>query len=222
MSEFIDVGRLDDQFATTRELMDGLVSAVSWGAKLETALAIAQEQNRRDHLTGLFNRKGMEETFEQLKSSHQYRRKGDADTHLNTHSVLAMDIDNFKDINDKKGHVAGDAVLKGIGNILTRELRARDVPSYESQAAASRPMGDEFVILMPRTPKEGSVAAAERIRLAILINLSVTVSIGAAELDMEKNLEENLQTVDAALYEAKNRGRNLVVQAPFIAWRSDS
>ena len=123
-------------------------------------------------------------------------------------SVLFLDIDHFKRINDHFGHEAGDKVLCGIANILRGALRDADY--------LARYGGEEFLVILPRTRILNACRAAERIRLAVENSLfafgnseiSSTVSIGVA--DCSATGKDLLQRADAALYAAKNAGRNRV------------
>ena len=129
-------------------------------------------------------------------------------------SVLLLDIDYFKRINDTHGHEAGDVVLKVFAERLTSQLRALDI--------AARYGGEEFVILMPGSGLAEAELAAERMRrnvantpfkLAADLELPVTVSIGLAQASSGEAMDSLLRRADAALYEAKTDGRNRVQAA---------
>jgi diguanylate cyclase (GGDEF)-like protein len=129
-------------------------------------------------------------------------------------SVVMFDVDYFKAINDKFGHVVGDSMLEAVGQSLNRVLRVSDVKC--------RYGGDEFLILLPETPMSGAVHAAEsmlreigRLRLAAGEHVvSATVSVGvAAAMPGELNPEALIARVDDALYQAKRAGRNRYVVA---------
>jgi diguanylate cyclase (GGDEF)-like protein len=122
-----------------------------------------------------------------------------------------VDIDHFKDVNDRFGHLIGDQVLKEISDICLSILRKVDV--------MCRYGGEEFVVLLPETEESDAAHAAERMCTAISTsrlktekgNVSVTVSIGVTELDKSHGtLEKLLATADKALYTAKEAGRNRV------------
>jgi len=128
-------------------------------------------------------------------------------------TLLLADIDRFKLVNDKRGHVAGDAVLRQVGEILYREARSVDI--------VARYGGEEFVIVMPETAPPGAVIFAERLRRRIQDHdfadpgddaLTVTVSIGLASFPDENvsGPDAFVALADQALYRAKNEGRNLV------------
>jgi diguanylate cyclase (GGDEF)-like protein len=161
---------------------------------------------RTDSLTGLLNRRGLEE--------HARREMGRSSRQGASLAVLAIDLDHFKNINDKYGHQIGDAVLCAIATALTTTMRGHDFPA--------RFGGEEFVVLLTNTTRENAVITAERIR-SVVTSLSVrvdrhdlgfTASFGIAMLNPGDSLEETLRRADRALYEAKVAGRNRVVLEP--------
>jgi diguanylate cyclase (GGDEF)-like protein len=129
------------------------------------------------------------------------------------YTLLMMDVDNFKNVNDTYGHLAGDAVLRAVAEALTASIRKEDV--------AARYGGEEFAIFLPGRTAEESLAIAERIRTAveaIRVHLSgsgkpirVTISVGMAS-SPQHGLEhpQILDQADAALYRAKRSGKNQV------------
>jgi len=167
-----------------------------------------------DSLTGLYNRRYLETHFEIVN-----RRLAEAGKPL---SLMILDLDRFKDINDVYGHRAGDQILRGIASHLTDRLRGFDT--------AARLGGEEFVVLMPESQIEEAMAAANRIGRSIGATvfgadgvehgLSVTVSIGVASAAAGScTFDELLSRADGALYEAKRSGRNRVCAAPEKALR---
>ena len=156
-----------------------------------------------DSLTGLYNRRYFFEfTENEIERSKRYKKDL---------SMIMMDIDHFKRVNDQFGHPIGDRALKMVSDISLRSLRKVDV--------MCRFGGEEFAILLPETPKDEALIAAERICREIgnaclateRGDVSVTVSIGVAGLDEEINAMNRLiSAVDEALYNAKNAGRNRV------------
>jgi diguanylate cyclase (GGDEF)-like protein len=154
-----------------------------------------------DPLTGAFNRRHMES---RLLEAIQVSRRSRAPV-----SVLMIDIDHFKRINDEHGHEAGDAVLKRLVALLKERSRTVDL--------LFRMGGEEFVVLLPATAEAAAVTHAEELRASIaeaplLEGRSVTVSIGVAELGPDDTTVSWIKGADDALYAAKDSGRNRVVR----------
>ncbi|MCS7279556.1 MAG: diguanylate cyclase [Thermodesulfobacteriaceae bacterium] len=152
-----------------------------------------------DALTTLYNRRFQ---LEMLKNA-----KNKADRYGEPFSLLMIDIDNFKSINDNYGHEMGDVVLKKLAEIFLNNIRATDV--------ASRWGGEEFLILLPNTNLDNALLIAERIRRQVealkIDNLSkITVSIGVTAYNGNENINELISRADMALYEAKTSGKNTV------------
>lgn len=161
----------------------------------------------RDYLTGLYNRRFfMERFFEEMAWSVRYKEPL---------SLMMLDIDFFKKINDTYGHGCGDEILKQISNALLSVLRAEDI--------VARYGGEEFIILLPNTNLEGALTAAEKLRVTVQdrnflcesgnIRLSVTISIGITIYngETEPSPDRLIGQADDALYSAKEGGRNRVV-----------
>jgi diguanylate cyclase (GGDEF)-like protein len=156
---------------------------------------------QNDSLTCVLNRRGLEEHLAKLANSNGGRLSG---------SVLLLDVDRFKTINDTLGHSCGDAVLRDLGECLRRHLRTNDM--------VGRVGGEEFILVLPNTNGAAAQIIAERLRIELserqintsaTTTISITVSIGVAEFDMENpSLDAMLQRSDAALYTAKANGRN--------------
>jgi diguanylate cyclase (GGDEF)-like protein/PAS domain S-box-containing protein len=167
--------------------------------------ALLREKSVRDHLTGLFNRRYMEETLE--RELHRVSRK-----QLSL-GVIMMDVDYFKQFNDTCGHAAGDAILRELGNILIKHVREDDI--------ACRYGGDEFLIVMPDASREVTHERAEYIcDYAKHLHLQfegktlepVTFSLGIAVFPEDGLTSTNLlKTADNALYRAKREGRGRIV-----------
>ena len=161
----------------------------------------------RDALTGVFNRKHLDE---RLDSELAYARR-----HVPSElSLVMMDLDHFKRINDTHGHLAGDAVLKGLASTLARAVRTEDL--------LARYGGEEFVIVTREVKVNEAVSMAERLRQRIaskpLVHegktFHVTVSAGVASLTccgQNRDKETLLGLADKRLYAAKEAGRNRVV-----------
>ena len=161
-------------------------------------------RSRHDGLTGLLNRRAMEETL--LGQMQRSRRTGEPFT------VLMLDLDHFKTINDRHGHAAGDRALKHTAAALKAELREVD--------ALGRFGGEEFLVLMPGATVETALPVANRLRTALLTDaprvegaaLLLSVSIGVAQWrEPAEEPSRLLMRADAALYHAKLRGRDCVV-----------
>ena len=152
-----------------------------------------------DSLTGLLNRRYLQERLsEEIQRSRRHRF---------SLSFLMLDVDNFKSFNDTYGHLAGDAALRIVANILKENLRGDDV--------AARYGGEEFAVLLPQTRIDEASVIAERIRLQIertdFPNRRITASIGIASSSANMNVPDDLiWAADRALYEAKENGRNKV------------
>ena len=181
-------------------LADGISLAVSNISLREKLRA----QALRDPLTGLYNRRFLEEVGDKIAAQVQ-RRQGQL-------SVLMLDLDHFKALNDRHGHAVGDAALRHMGEVLGQGLRRTDV--------ACRYGGEEFVLLLPDCPPEAAMERAEAICRRVERHSgargapAVTVSIGVASLpDSAGTLLDTLRAADEALYAAKAAGRNRAVLA---------
>jgi diguanylate cyclase (GGDEF)-like protein/PAS domain S-box-containing protein len=153
-----------------------------------------------DELTGLRNRRSFEERLV-MEFSMARRRKREL-------SVLLIDVDNFKTINDRWGHAAGDEVLRRLGTILRTTVRLPDLPA--------RYGGEEFVVLLPESGEESAMGLARRVMQRVAAedweNEPLTISVGMAA--MNESLESGFQLVelaDEALYAAKRAGKNRVM-----------
>lgn len=174
--------------------------------ELSIANQRAQEAALTDVLTGLYNRRyAMERLVQEWAEAERGHRPL---------SVLMLDIDHFKPINDNYGHDVGDAVLRQFTEILRAFSRAPDVPC--------RFGGEEFLLIAPDTALPGALHLAERIRSAVEhktlvatgISVHLTVSIGVAEkMATHASLDQLIKAADAALYHAKQNGRNRVEKA---------
>jgi diguanylate cyclase (GGDEF)-like protein len=155
-----------------------------------------------DPLTSLANRRYLEQGLARFLAL--------ADRNLTPISLLAIDLDHFKSVNDTHGHAVGDAILKGVAQILSGELRATDL--------FARTGGEEFVAVLPLAPLEGGRVVAERLRKRIegalfpsgTATVRITMSVGLAERRPGEGGTDLLRRADEALYRAKRRGRNRV------------
>lgn len=170
------------------------------------ALSLAMESLRQaaltDPLTGLLNRRALDQQVDEL-------RDGEKPCVL---SVLMLDIDHFKRINDRHGHVRGDALLRQVAETLRHSIRAED--------RVFRYGGEEFLVLLCGVPLMHAIAVAESIRQRIerlqLADrdagvMSCTASLGVASLQQHDDPDSLFERVDRALYQAKSWGRNRVV-----------
>ncbi len=160
----------------------------------------------RDSLTGLWNRRMLEEVLgKEVLKSLRYKQPL---------SIMIIDIDDFKKYNDTYGHLQGDEAIKQVTKIIMKNIRKADF--------AARYGGEEFIIVLPNTKKENAKIVGERIRKEVekakIKKISkdlpddckkITVSIGISEL--KENINETLRNADLALFEAKKRGKNMVV-----------
>ncbi len=169
-------------------------------SKLERDKELLQELSSTDRLTKLYNRMKFEELFDyELKQSLRYN------TPL---SLIMVDLDHFKQVNDTYGHHTGDLVLRDLAKILTQSSRASDV--------VARWGGEEFLILTPKTNLDQARQLAEKIRVRLEQHIFVEVggntgSFGVACCRKQDTLIDLLQRADTAMYRAKERGRNRVV-----------
>ena len=167
----------------------------------------AQRLATTDALTGILNRRAFLDNIE--------RERARSDRFVLPFSVMLLDLDHFKAINDNRGHAAGDAVLQGIARVLEAVARKSDF--------VARWGGEEFVVALPQTAEGGARIAAERVRRAIAEAshpvphgepVRVTASIGVSSSDSPWKHEALLAAADAAMYAAKARGRNRVESLP--------
>jgi len=171
---------------------------------LEAANNQLQLISRRDALTGINNRGYWSECLE-LEFNRYKRYKSQV-------SLIMFDIDNFKNVNDGFGHLAGDEVIKSVAHTLQSSIRSTDI--------SGRYGGDEFGLILPETERDSALYFAERFRkkieaLEVVFEgevIKYTVSIGVAAMDDNaKTPEDWIQYTDKALYEVKEAGRNLAI-----------
>ena len=190
---------------------DDLDTLASFGEQMSVAIenVYQHEESERlsftDALTGTWNRRYLELTLnEETQRGQRFGRP---------YSVLMLDIDRFKRVNDKHGHQRGDAVLTEMCERISGSVRAHI-------DTLARFGGEEFVVVLPETPPRGGLAAAEKIRELVRATpfsdggapIKVTISVGVATFpDDGRNPEDLVRAADRALYEAKRAGRNRVV-----------
>jgi len=181
---------LDLLLARTRTLLE-----------FKAYLDVCEEAAFTDHLSGLANRRRFERQLDR-----EINRSLRFDHPL---TVLMVDIDNFKNLNDTFGHDIGDEAIRRLGKVLQQETRGIDL--------AARIGGEEFAVLLVETGREGGMEVAERLRVAVnTLEVptagSITASFGVAECPSSGDTADAiLKAADVALYEAKRTGRNRVV-----------
>jgi diguanylate cyclase (GGDEF)-like protein len=162
------------------------------------------DRAERDALTGLANRRALDERLEEeLDRARRYR------THL---SLVLVDIDDFKQVNDRYGHQSGDDLLRAFATALSGSLRELDL--------AARFGGEEFALLLPGTPSGGACIVAEQIRRLVSelevagpggLPIRLTASFGVADYPSCATVDELYECADRRLYDAKRRGKDQVV-----------
>jgi diguanylate cyclase len=203
---------MDQLLADTRQMHGAIISLNQQLDDSQRKIAQLQQEVDRaradalaDVLTGLTNRKGFDLALAACLASSEIEQKNP--------SLLIVDIDNFKRVNDTHGHMFGDKVLRAVAQILKQNVKGKDT--------AARFGGEEFVILLPETSIEGARTVAENIRSTIersRIRLNenkqeltqITVSLGVARYCSGESASDFIERVDSALYQSKHRGRNQV------------
>jgi diguanylate cyclase (GGDEF)-like protein len=198
-------GDLDVAVPVHRKDELGLVSGMfnEMVGRLKDNQAKLEQLATTDPLTGLANRK---QIMADLAFHREYHRRYGTDF-----SILMMDIDYFKQVNDSYGHLAGDAVLVQLAQIFRDTLRILD--------CAGRYGGEEFLVILGKTESHQAVQVAERLRLSVAqhvfvhenLSLRATISVGVTGMRAEDGSTDLIDRADKALYEAKTGGRNRVV-----------
>jgi len=161
-----------------------------------------------DHLTKSFNRRHIMEMLA--------REKGRTDRSGHGFSIMLFDLDHFKTVNDRYGHLVGDQILTDFAARVKGELRGMDsVNTTEHKKSFGRYGGEEFLAILPATDADGAEYCADRIRRIIAgrefrDQYSITVSVGVAEYALGETVPQLLRRADEALYQAKRDGRNRV------------
>jgi two-component system cell cycle response regulator len=194
--------------AFAEQVIKTAINAIEKAYELETVQSDKERYRwlaTIDALTGCLNRRALMERLErELNRVSRYRTE---------FSVLMIDLDRFKDVNDSRGHLVGDSMLRQVGDLLRSEVRSVDL--------AARYGGEEFVIVLPETDADGALIFAERLRKRVMQTnfaetgdpLNITVSIGVASAEPEGEVptpDSLIALADAALYRAKHEGRNRV------------
>ena len=190
----------EGQLAVLREITGRKQAELALQAKSREM----EHQAVTDDLTGLHNRRYISRLL-----AEEFSR---AERYGTTFCVGTLDIDDFKQINDRYGHLAGDEVLRCVAEVLRAELRLNDV--------AARVGGDEFMVILPHTPLSSAMRAMERVRASIRAqavapgNIHLSCSVGLTARLPEDTQESLLQRADRLLYAAKEEGRNRVQSSP--------
>jgi diguanylate cyclase len=195
-----------DVVLTTSTLQTRLDTTQREAESLRRQLEDIKREAEHDALTGAYNRKALERILDNL-----YEGLANGDPPF---CMLVADVDHFKHFNDSYGHVLGDEVLKRVVQVMVQQVKGGDY--------VARFGGEEFVVILPGTPLEGAVKVAEGIRHAVeqvvLIRRStrerlskVTISLGVGVAKASEDKMTMMERVDAALYRAKNEGRNRVI-----------
>lgn len=187
-----------------RSLIATVARELGGALRMATLVEESRWMATTDALTGLLNRRAfLESTGREVARTRRYGDKL---------SVVLLDIDHFKHINDKRGHAAGDMVLAAVGKLLNGALRTCDL--------VARWGGEEFVLVLPSTSLEGAEQTAERVRELLERTeikdgngdvIPVTASFGVANYAVGESLEQVIDRADRAMYLAKGGGRNRVV-----------
>jgi len=195
----IDVLRSRDELLEARRNADEAQGRIR---QLENELASVSAKVREDQLTGALNRRGMEEAFEVEQARAQRSKQ--------PFSLALLDIDNFKRLNDRLGHGAGDQALVHLVKVIQDLLRPTD--------SVARYGGEEFVLLLPETKQDEAIQVVQRLqreltRRFFLHNnekLLITFSAGVTEVAPGEARTEALERADLAMYRAKKAGKNRV------------
>lgn len=197
-----ELGRLAQMFNhMTEKLRQSQAEILTANEELRIKNQLLEELCVTDSLTGLYNRSKLNQIIsDEISRSHRNKRP---------FTILMIDIDYFKELNDSLGHIAGDEILATVSRTLTQSIRSIDF--------AARYGGDEFIIVLTETTAKEATVTAERIRAQVseifcsVVNkpINVTLSIGIAQSELRDTSPTDLITrADNALYEAKKAGRN--------------
>ncbi len=174
--------------------------------KLEGALNVAKKESKKDFLTSLVSKRGLDEELNRVEKSFiRYKIE---------YSICFFDIDFFKKVNDTYGHEAGDAILKTLGAVFIDMKRDVDI--------IGRYGGEEFLAILPNTPLEGALVFSEKVRKKVEAfdflyksqKVPITISVGVAHCNDYDTQKDMISGADEALYAAKQGGRNRVMPEP--------
>ena len=196
MCSFLTVSALFVLYEYTRQLSN---------ERLQSLIQKFEQQAKQDPLTNLQNRRGMLEklTYEHERSKRNYQPM----------SLMMLDVDHFKRVNDDFGHDTGDYIIKELARLFTNGVRRQDT--------VARWGGEEFLFLLPQTGEQQAYILAEKLRNTIAATkfahqqktLKITVSFGVYEVKRGESIDHAISSADAYLYQAKKRGRNRTVMS---------
>ena len=221
LSEDISVDQLGEIVSTlikdtqkmnesSHSLHDNLVESKKEANELRAELEKVRAESKTDPMTGLLNRKGLDNELSALCDEPDFQSQ--------QHCLIIGDIDKFKSINDNYGHLFGDKVIKIVATALKKITKGKDL--------VARFGGEEFVMILPDTNLDGATAVAENIRASLengrVFNPKtgeeikrITISMGVTPMGVGEEVETVIERADAALYRAKENGRNRVEVTPF-------
>jgi diguanylate cyclase (GGDEF)-like protein len=195
----------------TTSIIIGMSLGLTWLVSAWLVYAVTEQSRRlkdmavKDALTGAYNRRYLELQLEQAMDSWQrYHRPA---------SVLLVDIDFFKRINDRYGHAVGDTAIKSLVDVISSNIRSVDT--------LCRYGGEEFVVLLAETGAQGARTVAEKLRSLVensrvLPEGAMTISVGVCDVSVADDMDHWLNLADVALYLAKHNGRNRVEMAEAV------
>ena len=174
--------------------------------QLNRELEKSQEEAQTDTLTSLFNRRGLEKQFELERIRARQNNS--------PFSIILLDVDHFKTVNDRFGHLVGDSLLKGLAKLTQSHLRRNDI--------AARYGGEEFLILLPETKIDGAMAVGRKIKKTLSMKEwklketgesmgKISVSMGIAQYRFNEPENQLIKRADDAMYRAKHTGRDRIV-----------
>jgi diguanylate cyclase (GGDEF)-like protein len=198
-----DLAAKNDELRAQTERANALTESLQVAQrKIERELAKSQRETREDELTGLYNRRFLDDRLgQEVNRAQRYKR---------SLAVVMADIDHFKSVNDRFSHMVGDDVLRVMANILRAQCRSIDI--------IARFGGEEFLLCFPETTRHDAATVCEKIRQQvesydwgkIQPGLAVTISFGVAAAPPDYDVDTLIAAADEKLYEAKHSGRNRV------------
>ncbi|NRF69584.1 GGDEF domain-containing protein [Aquincola sp. S2] len=189
-----------------RQSMERQLTLWKLNASLRSETRTLAQAALRDQLTGVLNRKGMDEALRALDAQP-------AEAAAMAIALIFVDIDHFKRINDEHGHAVGDQVIHALAQLIRQHVQRDDL--------VTRWGGEEFVLVLPNTDRAAALQVAHRLRELVPahawpLGLKVTCSFGVTEWQRPEPLADALERADAAMYRAKREGRDRVVAEPTI------